>query len=127
MHGETFRIREIPWDGKALGAPPSYDIDVKVSEDQWMTLYRASLEEQYASDFVMANWFCSTHPDSAFVRRKIVSRVEMGARHMLIDRDLEARRNGRSETKTLVDEAEYRVALREVFHIDLDADEMLRW
>lgn len=128
VHGETFRIREIPWNGKALGAPPSYDIDVKVpGEDEWLTLYRASLEEQRPNDFVMANWFCSTHPDSAFVRRKIVSRVEVGARYMLVDRELEARRSDRSETKTVGDEAEYRAVLREMFHIDLDADEMLRW
>ena len=131
LHGETFRIREIPWNGRALGAPPSFDVETKTTAEDgtesFTPLYRASLEEQRPSDFAMASWFCSTHPDSLFVRRKLVSRPEVGARHVLVDRELEVRRGGRSETRTLPDDAAYRTALREVFHIDLGPDDLLRW
>lgn len=134
VHGETFRIREVAGsvsNGRALGAPPSFDVEVKsLTEDgraTWLPLYRASLEEQRPIDFAMASWFCSTHPDSLFVRRKLVSRPEVGARHILVDRELEVRRGGRSEKRTLPDDAAYRAALREVFHIDLDPNDLLRW
>ena len=45
----------------------------------WAPLYRVSLEEQRPIDFAMASWFTSTHPDSVFVKRKIVSQPEVGA------------------------------------------------
>lgn len=130
LHGETFRIRELPWNGRALGAPPAFDVEVKSTGSEggeWVSLYRASLEEQRPADFVMASWFCSTHPDSIFVRRKLVSRPEVGARHVLLDRELEVRREGRSETRTVPDDAAYRAALREVFHIELGPNDLLRW
>lgn len=131
LHGETFRIREVPWNGRALAAPPSFEVETKtMTEDgseTWTSLYRASLEEQRPIDFEMASWFCSTHPDSLFVRRKLVSRPEVGARHILVDRELEVRRAGRSEKRTIPDDAAYRAALREVFHIDLGPDDLLRW
>lgn len=126
VHGERFRIREVPWDGRALGPPPGFEIEV-AGDDGWTSLYRASLEEQRPADFVMASWFCSTHPDSLFVRHKIVSRAEVGARHRLLDRELLVRRDGRTETTVLPDDAAFRAALREVFRIELGPDDLLRW
>jgi N-hydroxyarylamine O-acetyltransferase len=129
LYGETFRVRELPWNGKALGAPPAFDVEVRSRTDhsEWVPLYRASLEEQRPIDFSMASWFCATHPDSLFVRRKVVSLPEVGTRHLLLDRELEVRRNGVAD-KTLLDgEDAYRKALREVFHIDLGSDALLRW
>lgn len=127
VHGETFRLKEIPWDGRVLGTPPSFDVETKVQDGTWAPLYRVSLEEQRPVDFVMASWFCSTHPDSLFVRRKIVSLPEIGARRLLLDRELEVRRGAGVEKKTLETEADYRATLREVFHIDLGSDALLRW
>jgi N-hydroxyarylamine O-acetyltransferase len=127
IHGETFRLKEISWDGKVLGTPPSFDVEVKNADGSWTALYCASLEEQRPVDFVMANWFCSTHPDSAFVRRKVVSLPEVGTRRLLLDRELEVRRDGNVEKTVLDTEDEYRAVLRDVFHIDLGSDALLRW
>ena len=128
VHGEKYRLKEIPWDGKVLGTPPSFDIETETHEGQWVALYRMSLEEQRPIDFVMASWFCSTHPDSLFVKQKIVSLPEIGARHRLVDRELEVRRTGGApEKKILETEDEYRSALRDVFRIDLGSDALLRW
>lgn len=127
VHGETFRLNEISWDGKVLGTPPSFDVEMKLADGTWAPLYRISLEEQRPVDFVMASWFCSTHPDSLFVRRKIVSLPEVGARRLLLDRELEVRRNGSVEKTSTDTEEEYRAVLRDVFNIDLGSDALLRW
>jgi N-hydroxyarylamine O-acetyltransferase len=127
VHGETFRLKEIPWDGKVLGTPPSFDVETKLADGTWAPLYRMSLEEQRPIDFVMANWFTSTHPESLFVKRKIVSQPEVGARRVLVDRELEVRRGGGVEKTVLDTEEEYRAVLRDVFHIDLGPDALLRW
>jgi N-hydroxyarylamine O-acetyltransferase len=125
--GEHFRLKEIPWTGKALGAPPAFDFEVKTSAGVWAPLYRISLEEQREIDFVMASWFCATHPDSLFVKRKVVSMPEVGVRHLLLDRELEVKKNGVSEKTVLDDEDAYRKTLREIFHIELGPDALLRW
>lgn len=127
VHGETYRIGEIAWDGKALGAPPAFDLEVKTATGEWKSLYRLSLEEQRHVDFVMASWFCATHPDSPFVRRKVVALPEVGTRRCLVDRELEVRRGGQSEKRTIDGEDAYRAALREIFTIDLGTDALLRW
>ena len=130
VHGEKYRLREIPWDGKVLGTPPSFDVELETADGTWAPLYRMSLEEQRPVDFAMASWFCSTHPDSMFVKRKIVSLPEIGTRRLLLDRELEVRRGGPEggvEKTVLATEEEYRAVLRSTFHIDLGADALLRW
>jgi len=126
IHGESFRLNEIPWNGRALGAPPAFDLEIKEG-DAWVPLYRLSLEEQRHIDFVMANHFTSTHPDSVFVRKKVVSRPEVGTRHVLVDRELEVRKNGGSEKRSLAEDDAWHTALREVFHIELGPNDLLRW
>lgn len=127
LHGETFRLKEIPWNGKVLGAPPAFDVETKDESGAWTPLYRMSLEEQRPVDFAMASWFCATHPDSLFVRRKVVSLPEVGTRRLLLDRELEVRKSGTVEKTVLDGEEAYRATLREVFHIDLGPDALLRW
>jgi N-hydroxyarylamine O-acetyltransferase len=127
VHGETFRLKEIGWNGKVLGAPPAFELEVRSGDGEWKPLYRVSLEEQHPADFAMANWYCATHPDSAFVRRKLVSLPEVGTRHILLDRELEVRRNGASEKKVIEGEDAYRAVLRDVFRIELGPDALLRW
>ena len=126
-HGETYRLREISWDGKVLGTPPSFDVEVEAAEGTWAPLYRMSLEDQRPVDFEMASWFCSTHPDSLFVKRKIVSLPEIGTRRLLLDRELEVRQGSKVEKTVLATEEEYRAVLRDTFRIDLGSDALLRW
>ena len=45
-------------------------------EGEWKTLYRFSLEEQTAKDYEVTNWYHSTHPDSPFTNRLMVSRFD---------------------------------------------------
>lgn len=125
IHGERFRLREIPWDGRATAAPPAFDLEVEAA-GAWKALYRISLEEQRPADFVMANWFTSTHPESGFVRRKLVSRPEVGTRYVLLDRKLEIRRGDAVEEKTIAEDA-YETTLRDLFGIVLEGGPPLAW
>jgi arylamine N-acetyltransferase len=69
----------------------------------------------------------STHPASLFLPRKIVSWPDVGARRLLLDRELEVRRNGNVEKTVYPTDQAYRAALRDVFRIDLGPDAVLRW
>jgi N-hydroxyarylamine O-acetyltransferase len=111
----AYRIREIAWDGRALGPPPSFDVEAKEG-DTWSPLYRVSLEEQEPADFVAANWFTSTYPESPFVKRKIVSIARRdGSRVLLLDQALETRHpDGTKETR-VIPESEWDAFVRETF------------
>ena len=126
-HGETFRIREIPWDGKAHAPPPAFDLELKKG-DGWVPLYRTSIEHQDAEDFVMSHWYTSTHPDSLFVHKKLISRADAGMRQVLFDRELTIKRTGAAtETRVLESDEAYRAVLSDVFGLELPADPPLRW
>ncbi len=116
---ETFRLREIGRESRAFGPPPSFDLEVKDGA-AWLPLYSLSLEDQEPVDFAQASWFASTHPESVFVKKRIVSSVaEDGTRQLLLDRELEVRRpDGTKETRTLAGgDAAYAAALRELFDL----------
>jgi len=49
-------------------------------DGEWTTIYRFTLEEQFMPDYEVANWYCSTHPDSGFLRDLMVARVPGGKR-----------------------------------------------
>lgn len=54
--------------------------------DGWLDMYAFTLEPQLASDYEMANYYTSTHPDSAFVRTLTAQLPTPAARHVLRDR-----------------------------------------
>jgi N-hydroxyarylamine O-acetyltransferase len=114
LHGESYRITQ------------AHEVEVR-SGDEWQPLYRLSLEEQEPVDFVMGNWFTSTHPSSLFVRSKIVSRAAIGKRTLLLDRDLKVRNGADVETRVLEDDDAYFTTLRDVFGIELPDGALLRW
>lgn len=112
--GETFRVTS------------TNDIEVRIGET-WTALYRLSLEEQDPVDFVMGNWFTSTHPSSIFVRSKVVSLGAIGKRTLLLDRELKIREGSSITTRTIKDEPAYLAALRDLFGIHLPDGAVLRW
>lgn len=114
VHGETFRITR------------EHEVQVLLG-DVWTSLYRISLEAQEPADFVMGNWFTSTHPSSLFVRSKIVSRAGIGSRTLLLDRELKVRRGTEVDTRVLDDDEAWLAALRETFGIELPPGALLRW
>lgn len=85
----------------------------------WQPLYRFTLEEQKPADYVMANWFVSTHPQSRFVSELIAGRVDVGTRHVLLNnRYTRHHTNMASEVTQLRSPAEVCEVLERQLHIN---------
>ena len=81
----------------------------------WLDLYSFTLEEQYAADYEVSNYFTSTFPASPFVTRLVAQRPGKDVRLTLVNRQLtEQRPDGSSET-TLADDDAVLEALAERF------------
>src|SRR4029453_46096 len=62
--------------GPCRGVPAGDFFDGQtVVDGQWTILYRFMLEEQTPTDYEVTNWYCSTHPDSGFLRDLMVVRL----------------------------------------------------
>lgn len=90
--------------------------------DEWKTLYRFDLQPREAIDYVVANHFTSTHPESHFLHGLIVARALADRRLGLRDREyVEHRFGAESVRRTLRDAGEIMQVLREQFGIRLPA------
>lgn len=56
--------------------------------DQWKELYRFTLQAVQEADFEVANWYLTTHPDSTFQKRLIVSKMTTDGRYSLNNQEL---------------------------------------
>jgi N-hydroxyarylamine O-acetyltransferase len=52
----------------------------------WRTMYVFDLQPQLPSDFVMSNWFTSTHSDPPFQHFVMVERIVGARRHKIVNR-----------------------------------------
>jgi N-hydroxyarylamine O-acetyltransferase len=87
--------------------------------DRWLPLYGFSLEPQTDADYLMANWFVSTHPQSRFVQQLIAARVDQDGRHALLNRRHQRHYAGQnSEVRELMTPAHLRQVLEEQLQID---------
>jgi N-hydroxyarylamine O-acetyltransferase len=86
--------------------------------DEWRTLYRFDLQPREAIDYVVANHFTSTYPESHFLHGLIVARALSDRRLGLRDRDyVEHRFGAESVRRTLRDAGEILQVLQEQFGI----------
>ncbi len=70
--------------------------------DGWHDLYRFTLEPQVAADFVVANWFTSTHPAALFTGNLLVQRLTPEGRDTLFNARFTRRRHdGRASERVL--------------------------
>lgn len=71
--------------------------------DDWHDVYETTLEEMPPIDREVANWYTSTHPQSLFRQRLMVSRaLPDGGRISIVDRELVMRgRGGRVDRRML--------------------------
>lgn len=99
------------------------DRDLKLQAktgEEWRSLYRFDLQEQWPVDYEAANWYLATHPGSHFVTGLIAARAQPGARHALRNADYAVHRlDGGTERRTLADAAEVKSVLAEVFGLTL--------
>jgi N-hydroxyarylamine O-acetyltransferase len=96
-----------------------YVLEAHVAE-RWKALYRFSEERQEPSDYEVANWYTSTHPDSIFRRSLMAARATRDARFALLDGRLSIHHgNGSSEQRALLNGPAIRRTLTETFRIRL--------
>ncbi|WP_426703187.1 arylamine N-acetyltransferase family protein [Rhodanobacter sp. Col0626] len=94
---------------------------------QWLSLYRFDLRPCPLIDYVVANHYVSTYPESHFVGNLIAARTTPDRRLSMLNREFTVRRMDREpERHTLRDSAAIRRVLEEEFllrlpvHADLD-------
>ncbi|WP_226646630.1 arylamine N-acetyltransferase family protein [Microbulbifer variabilis] len=99
-----------------------YLLEVKVS-DSWQPMYSFDLRPRTTGDYKIANWFCSTHPESRFVEHLIATRAFPEGRHALLDRQLSYQPiSGPKSVIMLASVEELRKTLLEVFGIETPVD-----
>ena len=87
--------------------------------DQWLDLYAFTDDDAATIDYVIGNWFTSTHPDSKFVRTLTAQRMIGDMRHQLRNLSYSvARQGGEWQTREITRE-ELIPLLREVFDLDV--------
>jgi N-hydroxyarylamine O-acetyltransferase len=86
----------------------------------WRTPYVFNLEPQLPSDYDMASWFSSQHPNSGFLTTLLLERVGGGARHKLINRrHIVETRDGAVVSETALDDvAAFARVLDEEFDVE---------
>jgi len=96
--------------------------------NRWKALYRFGEEVQEPSDYEVANWYTSTHPDSIFRRSLMAARATRETRFALLDGRLAIyHRNGSTELRALHNGPEIRKTLAETFGIRLpESDDLDR-
>jgi N-hydroxyarylamine O-acetyltransferase len=110
---------------RLVQAEGDYLLEV-LTEGTWRAMYRFNLEPQQPSDYAMANWWVSTHPESHFVNRLGVAIVAPGRRYALRDAELAIHDAQTGTTRTRVESvAELRALLTERFFIRLPSDRAL--
>jgi N-hydroxyarylamine O-acetyltransferase len=91
----------------------------------WEDLYASSLDAAYESDYVVGNWYTSTHPDSGFVRTLTAQRMVGPSRHTLRNLTYTVERAGERQTREIT-RAEVVPLLRDTFGLDIPADAAFR-
>lgn len=89
-------------------------------------LWMSTLEAESPIDFVMANHFTSTWPESPFVNRLMLRALTSDGRVSVMNRDVTVLRGAASETRELADRTALRQLLVEHFGFDLPEAERLR-
>lgn len=86
--------------------------------DRWAPMYRFRLDVQSPIDFVVANWYTSTHPRSRFTQNLIASRVVGDMRVNLHNKEFSVRQaDGRTTDRALAGADDLERVLHDIFDI----------
>ena len=94
--------------------------------DEWKTLYRFDLQEQYLPDYEVANWYTSANPNSHFTSNVIAARPTPGRRYALRNTELTIHQiDGASEQHQFKTVPELKGVLEDIFRLRLPDDPQL--
>ena len=109
---ETFRL---------LPVGPQRLLQARV-EDEWRAVYSIAAEPCMEGHYEMANWYTSTHPESHFRHRLIVTRTTGEARTILSEGRLTIRRPDGTADKHFLDADEIMDALERIFLLPVEPE-----
>lgn len=96
-------------------------------KEQWLPVYRFTPEHVESVDLDISNWYLSTHPDSHFKNRLILSKVDENARYTYTDHVLNIRtRDGEKESITIENDIQLYEILINTFGLKENAIEALK-
>ena len=96
-------------------------------KEQWLPVYRFTPENVVPVDLDISNWYLSTHPDSHFKSRLILSKVDENARYTYTDHVLNIRtRDGEKESITIENDIQLYEILINTFGLKENAIEALK-
>ena len=96
-------------------------------DGEWKALWISTLEPEPPIDFVMANHYTSTHPQSRFATMLLMRALTPDGRRVTVaNRDVTIARDGVSEKSQLADRAALRKLLADHFGFDLPEAETLK-
>ena len=97
-----------------------YRLDV--FKNEWLPIYKFTLEEVQVSDLDMANWYVATGPSSMFNKFLMITRVDEHARYALFNKEFNIRDNkGGKENSEITNKEELQSVLINYFKLDLPA------
>lgn len=97
-----------------------YQLDV--FKNEWLPIYKFTLEEVQVSDLDMANWYVATGPSSMFNKFLMITRVDEHARYALFNKEFNIRDSkGGKESSEITNEEELQSVLINYFKLDLPA------
>lgn len=91
--------------------------------NEWENLYTFKLDEAFPEDYNMGSWYCSTYPDSFFVKNIVVSKFWPDKRCILFNKRFKYRAIGDDvspdniEVREIETQEEYLRVLREYFDL----------
>jgi N-hydroxyarylamine O-acetyltransferase len=94
-------------------------MQAKINE-AWKSMYRFDLQPQHSTDYEVANWYLSNHPESHFVTGLRAARAAPGRRYGLLQNELAIHEIGAETTRrTLATPSQLQEALETIIGIRL--------
>ena len=95
--------------------------------DEWRAMYIFDLQRQEDIDYILGNWYVSTHPESSFLKQLMVARTGEGGRRTLNNGSFAIHCMGsESERRQVADVDELIGLLESEFGIRVPAQEVLK-
>jgi N-hydroxyarylamine O-acetyltransferase len=107
---DTYRLID---EGAAYGLEARLD-------GAFVPLYGFTLEESYAVDYELANYYTSTHPSSRFVQMLVAAKWTESGRHTLRNREHTIQRGAAVERRTLESDEELLSVLEQDFGLRVE-------
>jgi N-hydroxyarylamine O-acetyltransferase len=92
----------------------------------WERQYSFTTETAWPADLEAANHWTASRPGTRFTTMRVVSRAFPDGMAALSERTLTVRRAGEEEKQPIEDPETYRMVLRELFDLTLDAEDVAR-